>query len=495
MTESEIKSKEIEEKKINNPSEDYCVKRDTAKWLCELKTAIGFGKEKKAYEQIKELLKAQKRLSDEAKTENENQVLMVIKSPNNKYHLIEIPKSFDKKQKLNVNIDGKNLTIEAIPKTNGYNTEYKITNGNSERKQIAILFTIINPEWKKQKKAVDELKAKQIELERQKVNLETKIANDRAKIELEKKKKSKTKKSNIAKIKATISANIESLTKTKKELEKIDQLLEKENQKLNELNKLIDFPYSPYNKAYDTDEIRTNGYGYLRNGLKKEFDKLNQVKSVVGGKDKLMVGEAFDYRAALVFNIVERMDYKVYQGKKKEEIEKIMTGQIEKALTTIAINQDGAFNWQRNEDSKALGLGQVLPGTYKSFKNKYHNVFPENYDFEKGAKDHSTVFRLQGLHLNDESIRLPKWIKDNWKEIIKDKKAKLGLYSLLAAGYNGPAGNIFNDAKLGDKYDIKTLYPENIEKKVNSRVFETQTYVMKFVFVWEYLKRTYRDFD
>jgi hypothetical protein len=66
-----------------------------------------------------------------------------------------------------------------------------------------------------------------------------------------------------------------------------------------------------------------------------------------------------------------------------------------------------------------------MPKTYENIQQRYQHLFPENLNFENGAKDHNTSFRMQALHFHEESRAMPKWIKENWLEILQDEKAKI----------------------------------------------------------------------
>ena len=72
---------ENQKDKITNPIEANCIQKDTVKWLCKLKTWVFETTQEKSNEQIKELLQTQNYLAEKVSAENENQVLLVIKSP------------------------------------------------------------------------------------------------------------------------------------------------------------------------------------------------------------------------------------------------------------------------------------------------------------------------------------------------------------------------------------------------------------------------------
>jgi hypothetical protein len=88
---------------------------------------------------------------------------------------------------------------------------------------------------------------------------------------------------------------------------------------------------------------------------------------------------------------------------------------------------------------------------------------------------------------------MPKWIKENWLEILQDEKAKIWLYALIAAWYNGSITRIIKEAELWENFNISLLHTDALIERL-SKNKETKTYVMKFVYTWEYLKRNYRNF-
>lgn len=489
---------ENQKDKIQNPIEANCIQKDTVKWLCELKTWVFETSQEKTNEQIKELLQTQNYLAEKVSAENENQVLLVIKSPTGKYHLITIPRSFWEQQKLAINIEWKNISLEAVPKTNGYNTEYKINDGNGERKQIAILFTMINPEWKAQKQKIAELENIRKELIEQNKKLQKDEKTLQLKIKKEEKEKKKDFKKHIQTYKNEIQKSKDKVVNNWVKVQTLNSIIWWKNRDLSKIKKLIDFPYTPYNRSYDTQEMRNSGFSYIDAGTKNAFSHLWNEKSVVGKEKKLTIREAFSHDIATTLNIVERMDFYSYfqrDGKTlkdKKTLDDLMNKQISKALTTIALNQKWAFNWQRSQ-VWALWIGQFMPSTYSNLLDRYKKIFPENMPFEDGAKDHDTSFRLQALHFHEESRAFPKWIKDNWQSLVNDKEARIGLHALIAAGYNGSITRIIKEAQLWETFDKSLLHPDNLIERLGKNK-ETQTYVMKFVFTWNYLEKTYREF-
>jgi hypothetical protein len=85
-----------------------------------------------------------------------------------------------------------------------------------------------------------------------------------------------------------------------------------------------------------------------------------------------------------------------------------------------------------------MGIGQIMPNTYCRFQShpKYQPFFPES-NFAVAAKDHSTSFRLQVAHFDDQIFQFPKEIQNQWNYLLEDQNTRIGILSLLAAGYNG----------------------------------------------------------
>jgi hypothetical protein len=90
-----IPNKEIHDQRnnIESPIKSICMKY-TIQWLCKLKTEIFKTNEEKTFEQIQELLEAQKYLVEKVTSHDENEIFLILKSQNNLFHLVKVPKSF-----------------------------------------------------------------------------------------------------------------------------------------------------------------------------------------------------------------------------------------------------------------------------------------------------------------------------------------------------------------------------------------------------------------
>jgi hypothetical protein len=106
--------------------------------------------------------------------------------------------------------------------------------------------------------------------------------------------------------------------------------------------------------------------------------------------------------------------------------------------------------------------------------------------------------RFMQVHLIDQiSTQLPgASVKAQWSKIMANESTRLGMYGLLAAGYNGSMSRVVGEA-LGEKASqqppeviFEKLRLPNVIKNVGGNM-ETLTYVMKFAFVWKYLETKY----
>jgi hypothetical protein len=187
-----------------------------------------------------------------------------------------------------------------------------------------------------------------------------------------------------------------------------------------------------------------------------------------------------------------------------------MDSQIQKALTTVGLNRETTFNFQRS-DAGALGIAQMMPGSHALMTRAYPGLLPANPnqkgyfspDFEKAGSDEQQSLRFMYVHLIDQASQLAAnpAIRQDWRTIMHSSKTKLGMYGLLAAGYNGSMARVRDEA-FGKGF--KNLSLKQIETKLDQGKLldqvdsnmETYTYVMKFAYVWNYLKKEYpKDFD
>ncbi|MDD2908023.1 MAG: hypothetical protein PHH98_05275 [Candidatus Gracilibacteria bacterium] len=358
-----------------------------------------------------------------------------------------------KNETLKIHKGATTFSISPSVKSNGYNTEYKISsNKGGQVLQLAILYPSEYGEYNNELGKKDTLEAKK---------------RDLLKKENELKASEKSKKGKDGKQHKSIS----------KQLSDISNELKDQEVKLGKMKDFKYFSYIPYTNLLDTEKNQRRGLKYLISKMKSTYDsvvtkKLSDFNSSIGG---LSIGQALPQNFPLVLNIIERMDFLVYFEKDgvtlkdKKVIDEIMITQINRALTIFGVNENDAFNFQKSPVG-AEGVGQVMPGTYNLYRNheKYKSLFPEP-NFSKAVKDHSTSFRLQISHFDDQIFQIPLLVRQNWSKLMEDKTTKVGLNALLAAGYNGGmkriSGEVFNGLNIGnnDLDDYKNrLTPKSI---------------------------------
>ncbi len=90
-----------------------------------------------------------------------------------------------------------------------------------------------------------------------------------------------------------------------------------------------------------------------------------------------------------------------------------MTEQIQKALTTVALNRETTFNYQRS-DAGAKGIAQIMPASHRLMRNEYPEALssvvgnPNFYhsEFEHAAGNEQQSLRFMMMHLVDQGKQL-----------------------------------------------------------------------------------------
>jgi hypothetical protein len=231
------------------------------------------------------------------------------------------------------------------------------------------------------------------------------------------------------------------------------ELIKKEERVLATLPPYEFVTYVPFAEHFNTPENRARGLRYLSDSMHATYQSTygKKIATTPSAIRSLPIERAIPYKFPMVLNIIERMDFQQYYEpdgktlKSQKSIESLMEYQAGKALTTFGMNLDEAFSLQKSKVG-ALGIGQIMPTTYRRFQShpKYQPFFPET-DFPLAAKNHSTSFRLQVAHFDDQIFQFPREIQDNWNSLLEDRDTRIGLLSLLAAGYNGSMKRIIEE--------------------------------------------------
>lgn len=422
---------------------------------------------------------------------------------------------------------------------NGYNSEYEIYDQDNKRLTIVgTVFTTSNPLYLQKEAGIDEKEAAIREAKKERGDLETERDTIRKKLQQPpkptKKLKEKDIKSLIADWKSRNDAIWKRMSTIEQNIRKYSQEKQDIQSELETLPKYISFPYIPYQSHLDTVGMRTDGMSHIWAVMTKSYRELRKIWSTsVLIDNKLWKSENRDIsdihekvppEVILLLNIIERMDYQVYYTtlparketqevstttkgwkkqtktievtipaktvlREKEEIDAMMGKQADRALTTFWINRANAFRWQRSEVG-ALGMAQLMPSTYKRFREKYgilrDTSIPEKH--EEWAKNQEVSMKFQIMHLYDQYHSLPKWVRNKWSSIMQDPQARIWLYSILAAGYNGSMSNVIRESGLNGwwEHSIQELYPERLKERFAHNK-ERLTYVMKL----EYLMKRY----
>ncbi|MDD3793520.1 MAG: hypothetical protein PHI37_01815 [Candidatus Gracilibacteria bacterium] len=410
------------------------IQKEIKDWIDTLLSKLGLSEkdklEKKAKIDLYLLSKISKEYLDEHKVSivgnNAGKAFLItyhqkIDGSSGKIVYLPIPPKNPNSVSIKVTKGGIDFSLSPTPKSNGYNTEYNISSSDGgSNYQLSILYPYENSKYSNYSQKISSLKSKKEDLLKKESDLK---ASEKGK-----------KKKDIAKYRLL-----------QEQYSEVMAIIKELEQKLSVTKKYDYFSYIPYTRLQDNPETQKIGFSYLLKTMDSAYNSIFQkkVSSYPSAVPGFSIGEAIPESFPLVLNIIERMDYIEYFEKDgitlkdKKIIKEIMISQINRALTTFGLNGNDSFNWQKSED-KAVGIGQILPGTYDLFKKheKYKSLFPEE-EFSKAAIDHKTSFRLQIAHFDDQIYQLPRIIRGNWSSLLKDNESRIGLNSILAAGYNG----------------------------------------------------------
>ncbi len=443
-----------------------------------------------------------------------------IRSPDGKYYQIRIPRDLQPGINHALNIWGMAIRLKRWT-MNGYNSEFELSSPDEKKWTIlGTIFTSGNP-------IIQMMQNKEKRL----TIIEDTIASRTTELKQIKQKFWKLIRKNERKKLIEVSAELESLHSDEKKL--IAEIAWLKSQTPN-LREYISFPYVPYQRALDNNKghmagmkhlwtIMTDAYKHLQSLERMTITESLNGKEVIRNVNTSDTPRKAPPELAILLNIIERMDYQVYyktipehiehQGVKTKfwqkwktkiipvkipaqevlrdtnELDTIMAEQVGRALTVFWLNKHDAYSWQRNLGSWALWIAQLIPDAYRNLQNKYSILQKEAgipAEHEIGAKDQRVSMQFQIMHLYDEYHQLPSWIRSDWDTIMADRQAMIGLFGVLAAGYNGSMKNTLTEAGLGTPgtHTISELYPKNLrEKFAHNR--ERYTYVLKLEYLFK----------
>lgn len=437
-----------------------------------------------------------------------------ITSPSGQYHQLKIPRELQLGVTHMLNVWGTILNIRKLA-NNGYNSEFEITPSDGNKwTMIGSIFTTSHP-------IVLSLKNKQKKLETIQGTINTltaELGRLKSKLKLLM-KKNRERVQEITKQLAGLRGYEASLTNDIWELAK----------QIPNISKYVSFSYVPYQRVLDTHDTHMEGMRHLSKIMTDAYEHLKSQKRMTvtetkDGKEMTRIIDTSEIHKkappelAILLNLVERMDYQVYYKTIPEhreyklvgkpwkqrtisvhisaqeilrdtnELDTIMATQVGRALTVFGLNRENAYSWQRNIDSWALGLAQLIPSAYRNLQIKYSTLQGKSgvpTEHEVGAKNQRISMQFQIMHLYDEHHQLPSWIRSDWDRIMTDRQAMIWIYSILAAGYNGSMKNTLTESRLNTPWThkISELYPVNLRHKfAHNR--ERYTYVLKLEYLF-----------
>lgn len=228
--------------------------------------------------------------------------------------------------------------------------------------------------------------------------------------------------------------------------------------------------YSPYSKELNIPELREEGLNYLDKILQNAAQKINnnKVLSRFSG-EKLVITDEW-IKIAKTLSINEHIDPLEYIKKSDEngndENTNSLTELIEKVLIILGANRETAYKYSVSR-AFARNLFQHIPSTYKYVFNNYIGADLKS-DFIEGMDNHENAAMATFL-LFDADL----YVLKNYGIDLKQNPEILRKF--IASSYN-----------CGAKRTAKTIkkYGENW---INFLPFETQIYLKKFDFVWNFL--------
>ncbi len=214
--------------------------------------------------------------------------------------------------------------------------------------------------------------------------------------------------------------------------------------------------YTPYSDYLNTKEVRSYGMKYLDRLIATAYEDLKRsdVRSLINSN--ALVSERVPHDIIQQLIIVEHVDHGRFRSEE-------MVNLVKEVYAIIGLNQGIAYSYAKSS-AKALGLLQVIPGTYAGLKRRYVSAGLLD-DFVAGMTSHHNAVKTAIL-LADHDVGV---IKDSViRAQLLASKAKYRDY--VASAYNGGparAGMILirgEDHVLHNKNSENKIYVEKIRK-------------------------------
>ncbi|KKQ14430.1 MAG: hypothetical protein US30_C0004G0067 [Candidatus Moranbacteria bacterium GW2011_GWF2_36_839] len=216
--------------------------------------------------------------------------------------------------------------------------------------------------------------------------------------------------------------------------------------------------YTPYTKELDIPAIRQRGLEYLQDKIlaaKNELASLGVRSHAFSGEN---VSEVVPTEVSLCLSIIEHIDpARFLRGESSESL----TNEV---LTIVGANGNLAYRYSISK-SKARGLFQFIPKTYRNLKGIYQEA-RLTPDFIEGMENHFNGAKAS-LLLFDSDLA---YLSPKYREKLRNSPEDMGKY--LAAAYNCGSPRAAKSINSGG------ALPE-----------ETRVYLLKFGEIWNLLNR------
>ncbi len=227
--------------------------------------------------------------------------------------------------------------------------------------------------------------------------------------------------------------------------------------------------YTPYSKELNLSPLRKEGLNYLEKIIQNAAQKINNcnIKSALSGEKLVIENEWIRIAKTLAINEhIDPLEYIKIADINDDSKDSSLTELIEKVLITLGANRETAYKYSVST-AFARNLFQHIPSTYKYVLNNYPSADLKS-DFIEGMNDHENAAVATFCLFNTDLYVLK-------NQNIDLKQSPETLRKLIASSYN-----------CGAERTTKTIkkYGENW---VIFLPMETQIYLKKFDFVWNFL--------